>query len=633
MRYPILPLPERAAPPPPKVTSEPGDKKDLPDDYETFGPVKQLAFNATDEPNVYCNKDVWLNPYNSYEFATYLDQQLRGKNVGLVREFNSLAPLKFRFPSDEAKSMNNRKKNLDASFIPYDMSRVVLKSETNYINASVIPGYLRERRYVVAQAPIVSAKASTLGSFWEMVWQEDIRCMVSLTSDTGHGEPEKGAYWPKDKKAEQTFADCICVRLTQKTVFELSTHRTFIVSLEENRKRSFLLHQIEISSSLIEQKSPAIVSVLLSLVQQIGDIVSNMGDNAKLCFVAKWSNSLIGILLAVFDISKAIEEKSSFSVFQTVDFLLNHRSSLVTEYHHYKLIYILILELMQDLKPVSREDLKRLEVGKIDPESEETNAVTTEYDKVDFFCNKAYFMKSHTVADLHVRDQITNSFPYDENRVCLMNPPTQSDYINASYIHMESGNAPIIAAVHPTKGTVREFFWMLMSCDVHCVFVLAKNEEIQLMNEGITKSLSYWSPLNQEMAYGEYSVLRSRPQEVKGMEMFRVILTYNPPKMDKRQHKFQLYLYKQWDQDDLPTDNKGCLEVLQFIEDFRLGPEGHRPVVIQSIDGSTKIGVMVAAMNGSSQLKKGEELDLPWVVKNLRNQRMHLISCRVSVSV
>ena len=124
-------------------------------------------------------------------------------------------------------------------------------------------------------------------------------------------------------------------------------------------------------------------------------------------------------------------------------------------------------------------------------------------------------------------------------------------------------------------------------------------------------------------------MLRSKPREEKGMEMFEVLLSYNAPKMEKREHKFKLFLYKCWDENDLPTDNKGCLEVLQFIEGFRQGPEGHKPVVIQSIDGSTKIGVMLATLNGCSQIRKGEELDLPWIVKNLRNQRMHLISSRV----
>ena len=627
VRYPVIP--QRVPSPPPEGKQDQEPQKVDPTYYTTFESAKALEADKNDE-SPYCNKDIWLNPYNTEEFVTYMHHQLRGRNAGLVKEFNSLGSLKFRFASDDAKSMNNRKKNFDASFIPYDMSRVKLKNESTYINASVIPGFYRESKYVVAQIPFVSSQVSTLGDFWEMVWQENIRCMLSLTPDMGQGDPEKGAYWPKDKVTEQTFGDSICVKLTQRSIYELTTHRTFIVSLEENRKKSFLLHQVEFNSKLLDQKTPGIFPLLLSLVKQIRDITGNMGESGKVCFVSKWSNSLIGILLAVFEISKALEDRSPFSVFATMDFLLDHRTSLVIEYYHYKLIYIMVLELIQDLKPVSLEELQHLQVGKIDPETEETSAVTIEYNKVNFFCNKAYFMKSQTVANLHSKGETTNSYPYDDNRVSLTNSPTNSDYINASYVHMESGSAPIIAAVHPTKGSIREFLWMLMSCEAELVFVLGKGEEIHLMNEAIIKPLSYWAPLNQDRTYGEFSLHRSRPQEAIGMQMFEIIVSYKPPKVEKRQHRFKLYLYKDWDKNDLPTDNKGCMEVLKFIEEFRMGPAGDKPVVIQSIDGSTKIGVMLATLNGSCQVQKGEELDMPWIVKNLRNQRMKLISCKVS---
>ena len=125
------------------------------------------------------------------------------------------------------------------------------------------------------------------------------------------------------------------------------------------------MQQIEINLKLIEQKPPAIIPVLLFLVQQINNMVGNIGNSAKLCFVSKWSNSLIGILLVVFEISKVLEDKSPFSVFGTMNFLLDHRISLVTEYHHYKLIYLLILELIQNLYPVSLEELKRLRLGRL----------------------------------------------------------------------------------------------------------------------------------------------------------------------------------------------------------------------------------------------------------------------------
>ena len=600
------------------------------DPYEIFQPV-EIVQEEPKELDAYENRNVWSNPYTSEEYVTYIQQQMRGKVAGLAKEFKSLNPLKFRYESNEAKSMENRRRNTDASFIPYDMSRVLIKGEGSYINASVVPGYYREeQKYVIAQQPIVTTQGSTLGDFWQMVWEENIRCIVSLTPE---GEGEKGAYWPKERNSELVFGSLVNVKLTTKTVYELSTHRTFIVSLEEEKRKSFLLHQIEFSAELIDKKSPSINLIVLSLIQQIRDIVCNRDNNTKLCFVCKSNNSMVGILMTLFEVTKPIEDKSAFSIYKTLDFLLEHRSGLITSYEHYQLIFVITLEMIQALKPISLLALRELEVGDIDPESEETNSVTTEYDKIDLFCNKAFFSKPHRTADSTPnKAQVTNAFPFDDNIVQIKDCPTGSTYINASYVHMESGVCPIIAAVHPVKGTLPEFLWLLITSEVQMVVVLAKQKEIDLMTDGVIKSLCYWSPTVYEKSFGSFNLLGSKPMEERGLLRYDVTVSYIPPGKEKLVHRFHLYLYKDWDDNDLPGDNKKCLDLLEFIQEFRTGANGDKPIVIQSIDGSTKLGVLLAVMNGSVQVLGGEEVDVPWIVKNLRCQRMKMVSCRVSLA-
>ena len=602
------------------------------DPYETLETLKaiEIVQLTPKEPEVYVNRDVWSNPYTSEEYITYIQQQMRGKVTGLVKEFNSLNPLAFRYDSDEAKTMNNRRRNTDASFIPYDMSRLLIKGESSYINASPIPGYYREQqKYVIAQQPIVTSQGSTLGDFWQMVWEENIRCMVSLTPE-GEGERERAAYWPKERNSDQVFGSLVNVKLTTKTVYELSTHRTFIVRLEEDKRKSFLLHQIEFSCELINKKSPSINLIVLSLVQQIADIVCNSEENAKLCFVSKSNNSMIGILITLFEVMRPIKDKTDFSIYKTLDFLLEHRSGLITDYAHYQLIFVITLEMIQDLKPISLQALKELEVGDIDPESDDTNTVTTEYSKINLFCNKAFFPKTHTIADSMPNK--TNVYPFDDNIVPVKDCPTGSTYINASYVHMESGGCPLIAAVHPDKGTLPEFLWMLITSEVQTVFVLAKQQEADHMTDGVIKSVGYWAPSVYGKTFGSFTVLGTRPVEERGLLRYDVTVSYIPAAKKKLVHRLQLFLYRDWDDNDLPADNKRCLEVLEFIQEFRTGTNGDKPIVIQSIDGSTKIGVLLAVMNGCIQVQGGDEVDVPWVVKNLRCQRMKMVSCRVSLA-
>ncbi|KAI6649161.1 Tyrosine-protein phosphatase Lar-like [Oopsacas minuta] len=596
-------------------------------EYETLESAQKSGPNVIKLSVTYANKNVWLNPYNKEEFITYLHQQLRGKKIGLVKEFQSLAVSRFRYASDEAKSMYNRKKNINANFIPYDMTRLILKKDCAYINASVIPGYYRDVNYVVAQYPIVTAQASTLGDFWEMVWQENIRCIVSLTAEI---DPEKGAYWPKERNSDQVFASIVKVKFTFKTVYEFSTHRTFIVSLEEvDNKKSFILHQIEIKADIIEQEPPCIYPIILSLVDQINEIMSDKEKNAKLCFVSKNSNSIIGILITLFESMKAIKDRSPFSVYEIINSLLDHRIGLITQFVHYQLIYISILEHLQALQPISIQDLVKVDVGEIDPESDVTNSVTIEYEKVDVFCNLAYFTKQQTIANSNLtKGQVMHTYPYDDNIVCMQDSPTGQNYLNASYIHMECGGAPVIAAVHPSANTLNEFFWMLITSQVKIVFVLAKEAEITHMSGGFIKAINYWAPSLYNKTVRNFSVIGSKPVQTEGMLKYDVTVAYDEPTKQRIQHQFQLFVYDDWDKNDLPISNKKCIEAMAYIQSFRTGVTGDRPVVLQSINGSTKIGIMLAAINGCSQIQGGQDLDLPWVVKNLRNQRMGMICCK-----
>ena len=115
------------------------------------------------------------------------------------------------------------------------------------------------------------------------------------------------------------------------------------------------------------------------------------------------------------------------------------------------------------------------------------------------------------------------------------------------------------------------------------------------------QSYSIRSPTVYEKSFGSFNLLGRKPKE-RGLLRYDVTVSYIPPGKEKLVHRFQLYLYKDWDDNDLPGDNKRCLELLEFIQEFRTEANGDKPIVIQSIDGSAKLGVLLAVMNGSVQV-------------------------------
>ncbi|CAK1556438.1 unnamed protein product [Leptosia nina] len=98
-----------------------------------------------------------------------------------------------------AKLPNNLNKNRYRDIAPYDSTRVILKNgpSGDYINASYInmeiPNSDLVLTYIATQGPL----ASTVGDFWQMVWESESSLIVMLTVLAERGRAKCHQYWPK----------------------------------------------------------------------------------------------------------------------------------------------------------------------------------------------------------------------------------------------------------------------------------------------------------------------------------------------------------------------------------------------------------------------------------------------------
>ena len=101
----------------------------------------------------------------------------------------------------------NRAKNRFRNILPFDHTRVVLTEGddeavpgSDYINANYINGDIPEKRYIATQGCL----PSTIGDFWRMVWQEDVRVIVMITNEVERGRSRCARYWPNpEERTEQ----------------------------------------------------------------------------------------------------------------------------------------------------------------------------------------------------------------------------------------------------------------------------------------------------------------------------------------------------------------------------------------------------------------------------------------------
>lgn len=125
----------------------------------------------------------------------------RKANSVLEEEFKHL-PEGLLEPYSAALIPDNKKKNRYKAIYPYDHNRVVLDrteepEKPDYINASYIDGYNKEKAYIAAQGPFTS---DTIEDFWTLIWQTDCTRIVMLTN-LYEGEKMKCLrYWTDDRE-------------------------------------------------------------------------------------------------------------------------------------------------------------------------------------------------------------------------------------------------------------------------------------------------------------------------------------------------------------------------------------------------------------------------------------------------
>ncbi|XP_033472970.2 protein tyrosine phosphatase receptor type Na isoform X1 [Epinephelus lanceolatus] len=130
----------------------------------------------------------------------YMEDHLRNKDR-LQREWEALCSYQAE-PSSVAVAQlpSNMDKNRHAESLPYDHSRVKLKTEVNpnkqdYINASIIFDHdPRQPSYIATQGPL----AHTVADFWQMVWENGCTVIVMMTTLVEDGEKQCERYWPDE---------------------------------------------------------------------------------------------------------------------------------------------------------------------------------------------------------------------------------------------------------------------------------------------------------------------------------------------------------------------------------------------------------------------------------------------------
>nr|XP_022314014.1 tyrosine-protein phosphatase non-receptor type 7-like isoform X1 [Crassostrea virginica] len=163
--------------------------------------------------------DEFIKSFPDKKANNILEDEFNGLPDGLMESYSA------------ALKLANKRKNRYKSIYPYDHNRVVLDrtedtEKPDYINASYIHGFGKEKAYIAAQGPFTP---DTIEDFWTLIWQNDCTRIVMLTN-LYEGEKMKCLrYWAEDMKEEIDIGP-YHIKLDTIDEYENYTIRYFIVS-------------------------------------------------------------------------------------------------------------------------------------------------------------------------------------------------------------------------------------------------------------------------------------------------------------------------------------------------------------------------------------------------------------------
>jgi len=227
------------------------------------------------------------------------------------------------------------------------------------------------------------------------------------------------------------------------------------------------------------------------------------------------------------------------------------------------------------------------------------------------------------------RNRFKDVVPYEDNRVKLT--PTKSNpdgYINASHIKVKivSKEFLYIAAQGPLseQDMVQEFWQMIWEKDVEVIAMLTGLQDHK-------KCARYWPEQTghqNRVKFGEYNITLKHRNVSHSYTTSVLCVRHGSAGMERNIWHLQ---YTAWPDNGCPQDIHSFLEYLDEIEGIRRQVTLERkdkkvtPMLAHCSAGVGRSGVLILTELMKAALEHNQNIDVPSMLKQLRDQRMFMV--------
>ncbi|XP_055274751.1 receptor-type tyrosine-protein phosphatase V-like [Moschus berezovskii] len=271
-------------------------------------------------------------PIPAHSFQQSFEAKSAHTYQAFFQEFEELKEVGKEQPRLEAEHPANSAKNRYPHVLPYDHSRVRLalldgKPHSDYINASFIPGYARPQEFIVTQGPL----KKTLGDFWRLVWEQQIRVVVMLTVGMENGRVLCEHYWPANSRPV-THGPITARLLAEQPQDEWTVREFQLHHAAQQRPRRVRQLQFTTWPDHSVPEAPSSLLAFMELVREQARAAAGAGPLLVHCSAGVGRS---GTFVALWRLLQQLEEEQAVDVFQTVRTLRLHRPLMIQTLSQY----------------------------------------------------------------------------------------------------------------------------------------------------------------------------------------------------------------------------------------------------------------------------------------------------------
>jgi len=178
--------------------------------------------------------------------------------------------------ANHATQEANRPKNRYGMVVPYDHTRVRLKADDDYINASYVQG--ENFKYIATQGPL----PQTTNDFWKMIWDEKVHVILMLTKAIENGRIKCHRYWPEEGEESTVFGDFKLVLEAVKEDAEMETIiRTYkIYNTKFPNKEGRVVKQYHYQG-WPDHDRPSTTAPIRKIIKDIDNLIDELKQNQQ----------------------------------------------------------------------------------------------------------------------------------------------------------------------------------------------------------------------------------------------------------------------------------------------------------------------------------------------------------------